>query len=91
MTVPLWLGVLLFLLAAWAALDRLLIPGVRWFLRRRVNRVLDELNTRLRIQIPPFQRTKREVLIDRLLYDPRGAGGGRRPSRASRGHAARRS
>jgi len=69
-TLPLWLGVLLVVLAAWAALDRLLFPSVRWILRRRVNRVLEEINTRLKIQIPPFKLTKREVLIDRLLYDP---------------------
>jgi glycerol-3-phosphate O-acyltransferase len=68
--VPIWLVVLLVILAAWSALDRLLIPSVRWILRRRVNRVLEEINTRLRISIPPFKLTKREVLIDRLLYDP---------------------
>jgi glycerol-3-phosphate O-acyltransferase len=69
--VPVWLVVLLVVLAAWSALDRLLIPSARWFLRRRVNRVLEEINTRLRISIQPFKLTKREVLIDRLLYDPR--------------------
>jgi len=67
---PLWEAVLLVLLAAWAALDRLLIPSVRWFIRRRANRVLEEINTRLRIQIQPFKLTKRAVLIDRLIYDP---------------------
>jgi glycerol-3-phosphate O-acyltransferase len=67
---PLWMVVVLLLLAAWAALDRLLVPSVRWYLRRRVNRVIDELNTRLKIGIRPFQRTRRQVLIDRLLYDP---------------------
>ncbi|HVT18017.1 MAG TPA: 1-acyl-sn-glycerol-3-phosphate acyltransferase [Thermoanaerobaculia bacterium] len=70
-TLPVWLAALLFLFAAWAALDRLLVPSVRWYLRRRVNRVIDELGTRLRIEIPPFQRTRRQVLIDRLLYDPK--------------------
>jgi glycerol-3-phosphate O-acyltransferase len=70
-SLPLWLAVLLLLLAAWAALDRLLMPSVRWFLRRRVNRVIDELNSRLSLAIKPFQRTKRQVLIDRLLYDPK--------------------
>jgi glycerol-3-phosphate O-acyltransferase len=50
--------------------DLLLVPSVRWVLRRRVNRVLEELNTRLKIRIQPFKLTKREVLIDRLLYDP---------------------
>jgi glycerol-3-phosphate O-acyltransferase len=69
-TLPLWVAVVLTLLAAWAALDRLLIPSVRWVLRRRVNRVLEELNARLKIRIQPFNLTKREVLIDRLLYDP---------------------
>ncbi|MET0618776.1 MAG: 1-acyl-sn-glycerol-3-phosphate acyltransferase, partial [Thermoanaerobaculia bacterium] len=69
-SLPVWFAVLLGILAAWAALDRLLIPSVRWVLRRRVNRVLDEINTRLKIRIAPFELTKRDVLIDRLLYDP---------------------
>lgn len=67
---PVWLAIVLALLAAWAALDRLLIPSVRWVLRRRVNRVLEELNTRLKIRVQPFKLTKRDVLIDRLLFDP---------------------
>ncbi|HEY6146137.1 MAG TPA: 1-acyl-sn-glycerol-3-phosphate acyltransferase [Thermoanaerobaculia bacterium] len=70
LALPVWLVVVLVILAVWAALDRLLFPSVRWFLRRRVNRVLEEINTRLKIQIPPFKLTRREVLIDRLLYDP---------------------
>ena len=70
-SLPLWLAAVLFLLAAWAALDRLLVPGVRWYLQRRVQRVIDELNTRLRLEIPQFQRTRRQVLIDRLVYDPK--------------------
>src|SRR3954449_9573094 len=69
-SLPLWLVAVLVLLAAWAALDRLLVPGVRWYLRRRVNRAIDQLNTRLRLKIPPFHRTKRRVLIDRLVFDP---------------------
>ena len=32
--------------------------------------VIDELNTRLELEIPAFNLTKRRVLIDRLLYDP---------------------
>jgi len=69
-SLPSWLAIALALLAAWSVLDRLLIPSVRWVLRRRVNRVLEELNTRLKIRVAPFKLTKREVLIDRLLYDP---------------------
>ncbi len=70
-TIPLWLFVLLLALAVWAALDRMLVPGVRWYLRQRANRVIDELNTRLKVEIRSFQRTRRKVLIDRLLYDPK--------------------
>jgi len=70
-SLPLWLAAVLVLIAAWAALDRLLVPGVRWYLRRRVQRVIDELNTRLRLEIPSFHRTRRQVLIDRLTYDPK--------------------
>jgi glycerol-3-phosphate O-acyltransferase len=70
-SLPLWLVVVLCLLAAWAALDRLLVPGFRWYLRRRFNRAIDELNTRLRLEIPAFHRTRRQVLIDRLVYDPK--------------------
>jgi glycerol-3-phosphate O-acyltransferase len=71
--VPWWLLLLLVVLAGWAALDRLLLPSVRWVLRRRVNRVLDELETRLHIRIQPFKLTKRRVLIDRLVFDPQVA------------------
>ncbi|HYG64584.1 MAG TPA: 1-acyl-sn-glycerol-3-phosphate acyltransferase [Thermoanaerobaculia bacterium] len=70
-SLPLWLVLLLVLLAGWAVLERLLVPSVRWYLRRRVNRVIEELNTRLRVEIRPFQRTRRQVLIDRLIYDPK--------------------
>jgi len=68
--VPIWLVVVAGLLALWAALERLLIPSARWFLRRRINRLLDQVNARLRIRIPPFKTAKRAVLIDRLLFDP---------------------
>ena len=69
--IPLWLLLILLGLSLLAVLDRLLMPGVRWFLRQRTNRVIDRLNTRLRIQIPPFKITKREVLVERVVYHPR--------------------
>lgn len=68
-SLPLWLFVLLAAFAAWAVLERVLIPSVRFLLRKRINRVIDEVNTRLNISIRPFQLTKRAVLIDRLAYD----------------------
>jgi glycerol-3-phosphate O-acyltransferase len=70
-SLPLWLFALLCALALTALLDRLLVPSVRWFIRQRTTRVLDEVRTRLRIDIRPFQRTRRQVLIDRLLHDPK--------------------
>jgi glycerol-3-phosphate O-acyltransferase len=69
-TIPLWLAALVVLLAAWSVLDRFLLPGARWFLRRRVNRVVEEINTRLDLKIQSFKLTQRKVLIDRLIYDP---------------------
>jgi glycerol-3-phosphate O-acyltransferase len=70
-TLPLWGALLLLALAAVALLDRLLVPGLRWYLRRRVNVVIDRLNSRLRLHIQPFKLTRREVLVDRLTFDPR--------------------
>lgn len=70
-TISIWLFLLLVVIATIAVLDRILIPSSRWFLRRRVNRVIEEIGTRLDIEIRPFQLTKRQVLIDRLVYDPK--------------------
>jgi glycerol-3-phosphate O-acyltransferase len=69
--VPLWAAVLLAALAAVAVLDRLLLPGGRWYFRRRANLVIDRLNRRLRLHIQPFKLTRRGVLVDRLTFDPR--------------------
>ncbi len=70
-TISIWLFVILLAVSAWAVLARILIPGSRWFVRRRINRVIDEISARLDIQVKPFQLTKRQVLIDRLVYDPK--------------------
>jgi glycerol-3-phosphate O-acyltransferase len=67
--VPLWLAILIAVLAAFALLDRLLVPSARWFLRSRTNKVLDEVGSHLKIQIRPFQQSSRRALIDRLVYD----------------------
>ncbi len=69
--IPLWLLLLLLGFSIWAVLDRILIPSTRWFIRRRVNRLIDDISTRLDIKIKPLQLTKRQVLIDRLVYDPK--------------------
>jgi glycerol-3-phosphate O-acyltransferase len=68
--IPLWFLLVLAILAAWAFWEHLLVPAVRWFFRRRVNEMIQEINTRLKIDIPSFKVTRREVLIDRLFHDP---------------------
>ncbi len=68
-TLPVWLLVLLVLLSVALLLDRVLIPSVRWYLRRRINRAIDEVNTRLDIEVRPFQQTRRQILIDQLSHD----------------------
>ena len=70
-TISIWLFIILIAVCAWAILERVLIPSSRWLIRRRINRVIDEISSRLDIQIKPFQLTKRQVLIDRLVYDPK--------------------
>jgi glycerol-3-phosphate O-acyltransferase len=67
---PLWLVLLICLLALLALLDRLLVPSARWFVQRRVNRAIEELNRRLHFRIRPFTRARRRVLIGNLTYDP---------------------
>ncbi len=69
-TISLWVFIILVAFAIIAALEKVLIPSSRWFLRRRINQVLKEIGTRLDIEIRPFQLTKRQVLLDRLAYDP---------------------
>src|SRR4029079_19096620 len=69
-TLPFWLALIISALAIWAAFDPLVVPAVRWFLRRRFNRSIDELNTRLKLRIQPFKPAKRQALIDQLIFDP---------------------
>ncbi|HEU5297701.1 MAG TPA: 1-acyl-sn-glycerol-3-phosphate acyltransferase [Burkholderiaceae bacterium] len=68
-TVPLWLALVVALLAVWALLDRLLMPSARWFIRSRANKVLDEVSEHLPIHIRPFQQVRRQAMIDRLVFD----------------------
>src|SRR6478736_9109499 len=71
LAVPVWLALPAALLAAWAAYDKLVMPALRWLLARPANQMIDELSTRLRIGLRPFQRTRRQALIHRLATDPK--------------------
>ena len=68
-TLPSWIFILLLLAASYAILMSVLFPSVRWYLRRRLNRTVDKLNSRLQIKIRPLQQSKRQLLIDQLMFD----------------------
>jgi glycerol-3-phosphate O-acyltransferase len=70
-SIPLWLAVGGAVLAAWAFYEHVLIPALRWMVMHPANQVIDEVGKRLRIGIRPFQRTRRQALIHRLLTDPK--------------------
>ncbi|HEY3075770.1 MAG TPA: 1-acyl-sn-glycerol-3-phosphate acyltransferase [Burkholderiales bacterium] len=70
-TVPLWLAIAVALLAAWAAYEHLLMPALRWMVTHPANQVIDDISSRLRIGIRPFQRTRRQALVQRLATDPK--------------------
>lgn len=67
---PLWLLLLMLGLAVIAALDKVMIPSVRWFFRRRLEKVVARLNKRLERPIQPFKLARRYDMIQRLIYDP---------------------
>ncbi|WP_128253315.1 1-acyl-sn-glycerol-3-phosphate acyltransferase [Falsirhodobacter deserti] len=67
---PVWLLVLVLAFAIVAALDRVLVPSARWYLRRRMERVVARLNQRLDRPIQPFKLMRRQDMILRLAHDP---------------------
>ena len=69
-TMPLWAFVLLVLFAAVTLASHFLFPSVRWFFRKRAERLIARLNTRLQRPIEPFKLAKRHDMIQRLIYDP---------------------
>ncbi len=68
--VPVWALVFFGLFAALSILDRVIGPSIRWFLRKRAERVVAELNKRLQRPIEPFKLARRTDMIQRLKYDP---------------------
>lgn len=67
---PLWLLVLMVLFAAVTFASHFLFPSVRWFFRRRAERVVARVNKRLTKPIEPFKLARRYDTIQRLVYDP---------------------
>jgi len=69
--IPLWMVWIAGLLALAGLIDRILVPSVSWYLRRRFNKVIAKLNNTLSLEIPPFKLTKRRIMVDRLCHDPK--------------------
>lgn len=68
--IPFWQFALLIAFAAVTFASHFLFPSVRWFFRRRFERAVAQLNTRLARPIEPFKLMRRADNINRLLYDP---------------------
>ena len=67
---PLWAFILMVLFAAVTFASHFLFPSVRWFFRKRAERVIAKLNQRLQRPIEPFKLARRYDMIQRLIYDP---------------------
>lgn len=67
---PIWLLILVLLFAAITFASHFLFPSVRWFFRRRMERVVARINTRLERPIEPFKLAARHDMIQRILYHP---------------------
>lgn len=68
--VPLWLFLLIVLFAAVTFASHFLFPSVRWFFRRRAERLVAELNRHLERPIQPFKLLRRQDTIQHVVYDP---------------------
>jgi len=69
-SMPIWAFVLILLFAAVTFASHFLFPSVRWFFRKRAERVIAKLNKRLTRPIEPFKLARRYDMIQRLIYDP---------------------
>ncbi|MFQ1699513.1 1-acyl-sn-glycerol-3-phosphate acyltransferase [Loktanella agnita] len=69
-SMPLWVFVLIVLFAAVTFASHFLFPSVRWFFRKRAERVIARVNQRLQRPIEPFKLARRYDMIQRLIYDP---------------------
>ncbi len=67
---PLWAFILIVLFAGVTFASHFLFPSVRWFFRKRAERVISKLNKRLQRPIEPFKLARRYDMIQRLIYDP---------------------
>ena len=69
-TLPIWLFLLILLFAAVTFASHFLFPSVRWYLRRRLENAVAQLNDKLDRPIQPFKLARRMDTVRRLIYDP---------------------
>jgi glycerol-3-phosphate O-acyltransferase len=67
---PFWALILILGFAAVTFASHFLFPSVRWFFRRRMERAIARLNTRLQRPIEPFKIMRHQDQVTRLIYDP---------------------
>ena len=70
MFIPLYILIPVLVLAAFALAERILLPGLRVVVRRKVRRLVDDLNERLRLQLQPFKLTRKRIVEQLLVHDP---------------------
>ena len=69
-SMPVWAFILILLFAAVTFASHFLFPSVRWFFRKRAERVIAKVNQKLQRPIEPFKLARRYDMIQRLIYDP---------------------
>jgi glycerol-3-phosphate O-acyltransferase len=67
---PLWLALAVGAVAAWTLCFHILLPGVRWFFRRREEIFIRKIHKRLNLRFPAFKITRKRVIVQRLISDP---------------------
>ncbi|NNE81979.1 MAG: glycerol-3-phosphate acyltransferase [Silicimonas sp.] len=67
--IPVWALLLIAVFAALSILERVIGPSIRWFFRKRAERVVAEVNKRLNRPIEPFKLARRHDMVQRLKYD----------------------
>jgi glycerol-3-phosphate O-acyltransferase len=68
---PFWALILILGFATVTVASHFLFPSVRWFFRRRMERAVARLNTRLARPIEPFKIMRHQDQVTRLIYDPK--------------------
>ncbi len=68
--IPVWAMFLIGVFATLSIVERVVGPSIRWFFRKRAERVVAELNKRLERPIEPFKLARRHDMIQRLKHDP---------------------